>query len=96
MKPIEQILKENKNTYLWQDKATIDLVIVSDSKSFADDITSMKCEACGNLLITKNEDILNKIDVNVNGVQIECKSCKQKWFIHKPVAIPKAAPSKAN
>ena len=95
MKKIEEIIKENKNTYLWGDKITIDLIITSD-KSFIDLINSTPCQSCGNLLITGNEDILNKIDSNVNGIQIDCKTCKQKWFIHKPVSIPKAIPGKSN
>lgn len=95
MKKIEEIIKENKNTYLWGDKSTIDLMINSE-KPFSDIINSSKCEACEGLLITGNEDILNKIDINVNGIQIECKTCKQKWFIHKPVSVPKATPGAPN
>lgn len=95
MKKIEEIIKENKDTYLWGDKITIDLIVKSE-KSFLDIINSVKCESCESLLITDNKDILNKIDSNVNGIQIDCKTCKQKWFIHKPVNIPKAVTGKSN
>ena len=86
MKKIDEIISENKeNIYLWDDKETIDIVVNDENKTFIEELLEFKCLKCDEDIIKGNEELIQEFTENVNGIQIECNSCNQKLFIHKPI-----------
>jgi transcription elongation factor Elf1 len=84
MKTIEEILSANPNTYMWKDNETVDVTITSD-KPFIDILYSYNCLSCESSIIKGNESIINNVSDTVNGINLTCKSCGQKHFIHKHI-----------
>jgi hypothetical protein len=89
MKAIEQIINEYNTTYLWNDGQTIDLLVDTQNKNFIEEMTICKCLRCDSLLANNNTELLKTLNSTVNGINITCKKCRQKWFVHKPLIIPK-------
>ena len=88
MKSIEDILSEIKEkAYLWEDNETIDVEVTDEEKSFVKELIDFKCLKCETNVIVGNENVFDKFDDNVKGARIQCKTCEQKWFIHRPVVI---------
>ena len=84
MKNIKNIIDETPDTFLWDDKETIDITLDDDdNKTFIEILIDYKCIKCGNGVIINNEKMCRGIDDNIRGIEITCKSCAQKWFIHK-------------
>ena len=85
-KTIETILEESKDIFLWEDNETLDVVVEDEIKSFIEILIEYKCLKCENNIVIDNEKFCRGIDENVRGIEITCKSCSQKWFIHEKLA----------
>ena len=83
MKDTQDIIAEIPDAFLWEDKETIDVTLEDDIKSFLEILIDYKCIKCDNGVIAGNERMCQSIDDNIRGIEITCKSCGQKWFIHK-------------
>lgn len=83
MKNTETILDEVKDSFLWEDKKTIDVIISDESKTFIEMLADYKCLKCDNNIVMGNQHLCRGMDENVKGIEITCKSCDQKWFIHE-------------
>jgi len=83
MKTTENILEEYKDAFLWEDNETIDITIKDDSKTFIENLIDYKCLKCETNVVIGNEKLCQGIDDNVRGIEITCKSCNQRWFIHE-------------
>ncbi len=85
MKSQEEILNNNKNVYLYKDKVTFDVEVSNDNKTLLEELKTFICLVCEkNILFQKDREITES---NL-GVYTNCESCKQKYFIHKPIIIP--------
>jgi len=81
MKTIEEILK-TPQTYLWDDKKTIDCGVSSDS-SFIEIMHEFKCLKCDENIMDRNEHLYKSFTETTNAMHITCKSCQQAYFTRK-------------
>lgn len=88
MKTIEEIIKNDKIIYLWKDKKTLDIEVNNTDLSIAEELKKFVCSVCENPILSKDSPILGNISNTDTGATVVC-SCKQKWFIHKPIVVPK-------
>lgn len=83
MKDIKEIVTETPDAFLWSDGKTIDVTLEDNTKSFLELLLDYKCIKCDSGVIIGNEKMCRRVDENIRGIEITCKSCGQKWFIHK-------------
>jgi transcription elongation factor Elf1 len=88
MKSVEDVLKENKNIYLWKDKSTLDIE-VNNNISILEELIKFICLKCENNALEEESKVLKSITESDTGANIICKNCSQKWFVHKPIVLPK-------
>jgi transcription elongation factor Elf1 len=89
MKTVEEILESNKSVYLWENKTTLDVEVNDEKKGMLEELLSFTCLLCDNRVISQSSKLIRKITDTDNGAQVKCESCKQEYFIHKPIIIPK-------
>ena len=88
IKTTENILQEFKDTaFLWKDKETIDITIDVNPKKFIETLVSYKCLKCDGDIMAGNEKLCREVSDDVRGIEITCKSCTQKWFIHEKLVM---------
>lgn len=87
MKTIEEILKNNPDVYLWADGKTIDICDDSE-KEFIKVLSDIDCLKCDTNILTNNQTMITLITPDVKGMNIMCKECGQRYFIHKLVKFP--------
>jgi len=84
IKTTEEILNEHKDVvFLWKDKETLDVIIEDASKKFIESLINYKCLKCDNDVIAGNERLCTNFNDDVRGIEITCRTCNQKWFIHE-------------
>jgi len=88
MKDIKNIIAETPNAFLWGDGETVDITIDDeDDKTFIQILIDYKCLVCDNRIVMDNEKMFREITDNIKGMELKCKSCDQKWFIHKKINL---------
>lgn len=87
LKSPKEVIEGMKNAYIHEDKETIDIIVDNEDKTFIEELVVYKCLRCETSIIRGNEKLTKIFTDTVNGIQISCNNCKQKFFIHKPIMI---------
>lgn len=90
MKDLKTIL-EDQRIFQWEsDPDVLDLEIENVDKPLLLALMEEPCPNCESPLIMRGDKLLKMAKNNlIEGTHLICKSCKQKWYIHFPVKIPK-------
>jgi hypothetical protein len=87
MQNIDDFLKNNPTSYLWDDKKTIDICFSKlEKKTFKDILLEFHCPLCNSPYIDTNNTIDNIIQ-STSGCFYICPTCGNKFFLHKFIFI---------